>query len=123
MVNYNIENILRNCVKIETELLLFEYYKKEGYNIFKSSEMAQDNLAQFVDSCNYDINNCRNTNIPSLYSNVTNNILNVNRDYFTIIKIKEILINLRWEQFEDLSAAFIGIMFGGENVKVTARTK
>jgi hypothetical protein len=116
-------NILQNTDRIETESLLNKYYQIKGLNIFDSAEMAQNNLNQFVDDCNAEIKYCRNKNIPSIFLNVTNNILNVNRDYFLIMNIKEDLLNLTWEQFEDFASIYIEKTFGTLDTWVSQRTR
>jgi Restriction endonuclease len=112
----------RAIVKISTEECLTKYYKKQGYNIFKAAEYAQNNRLNFVEFVNKSINNSHNLNVPYLFSFASNDIIIINDRYFPIKKIQTSLTVMDWRDFELISATILENCFGAIDVKTTSPT-
>ncbi|NOZ46441.1 MAG: hypothetical protein GXO79_06625 [Chlorobi bacterium] len=114
MDNNIFEKIIKgkNIDKISSEQCLTDYYMYQGYNIFKSVELAQNNIINFVEFVNLSIKNSKELNVPYIFSFASQNIVVINNDYFIIKEIWKKLIVLDWKKFEQLSLIIIEICFG-----------
>lgn len=112
----------KNIEKISSEQCLTDYYKNQGHNIFKSAELAQNNITNFIEFVNLSIRNSKGLNVPYIFLFASKNIVEINNDYFIIKKIKNKLIVLDWGKFEELSSLILEICFGSIETKTTQST-
>jgi restriction endonuclease Mrr len=124
MDNIILEEMLSSChvTKLDTESLLTDYFKKNGYNAFKASEYAQQNITNFIEFINSSVNKARSKNVPYLLSSATKDIVQINPDYFQIKLILKKLLEVKWRDFEFISADILEICFGAFDVKTTNPT-
>jgi len=108
--------------KIDTEVCLTSYYKKQGYNKYKSAEFAQNNILNFVEFVNNSIRNSIEFNIPYIFSFASKDVVKINRDYFSIKKIHSNLLQMDWRDFENISGDILEVCFGAVEVKITQAT-
>ena len=108
--------------KIGTEQCLTDYYKKQGYNIFKAAEYAQSNRLNFVEFVNQSIQKANELCVPYLFSFASKDIVILNERYFPIKKIETRLVSMLWRDFEMISGSILEHCFGGIDVKITAAT-
>ncbi len=95
--------------KLNTEQCLTSYYKTQGLNIFKSAELAQSNIVNFVEFINKSITDSQTQNIPYIFSFATKEIVIINNNYFKIKKIHSNLLKMDWRDFKHYSYPNVGI--------------
>jgi restriction endonuclease Mrr len=105
--------------KISTEKFLTEYYKTQGFNVFKSSEFAQNTNSNFVEFVNQSIQSSHQQNIPDLFKLVTREIILFNSEFPLIKQIHHNLLQMEWRDFELISSVLLEVCFGGIDVKTT----
>ncbi|RLD54947.1 MAG: hypothetical protein DRJ01_17355 [Bacteroidetes bacterium] len=112
----------KNIRKISSEQCLTDYYKNQGHNIFKSAELAQNNIINFIEFVNLSIRNSKELNVPFIFSFASKNIVEIDNDYFVIKEIKKKLNVLDWKKFEELSSLIIEVCFGCIDTETTQYT-
>ena len=124
MDNSVFEAMFCNCEvdKLSTEQCLTDYYRKQGYNVFKSAEFAQNNRLNFVEFANNSIKESISLNIPCIFSSATKDVVNINYDYFRVKNVLAKLNAMNWRDFELASAIILEICFGAIEVKTTQAT-
>lgn len=120
-----LESLLRKKPenKFSTEQLLTDYYIGKGNNIFKASELAQNNITQLLRFVNTNLSEAKELNIQPVFSKAGMNVLELNPHYFPVKRIYEHLPNMSWQEFEDFSAMIIQEMFNAVDVRITQRIK
>ena len=108
--------------KVDTEKYLTIYYRKSGHNLFKSSELAQNNIANFVEYATKEINANILRNTPYIFSVVSKNVVILNNDYYFVKEIEAKILTMDWKDFEDISGLILQYCFGAIDVKVTQRS-
>lgn len=108
--------------KFNTETCLTDYYKKQGYNVFKSAEFAQNNILNFVEFVNDSIKSAQSLNVPYIFSFASKDVVTINESYFPIRKIETNLIAMDWQDFELISSIILETCFGAVEVKTTQAT-
>lgn len=112
----------KNTDIVSSERCLTEYYKNQGYNMFKAAELAQNNITNFIRFVNSSISNSKQFNVPYIFSKASKNVVEINNNYFIIKKIKNKLDKFEWKKFEVLSSLILEICFGGIETKTTQST-
>lgn len=105
--------------KISTELCLTNYYKAQNLNPFKSAELAQNNIVNFVEFVNNFIAQSQKNNIPCIFSSASKDVVYINKDFFSIKKIHSNLIKIEWRDFELISSIILEVCFGAVDIKTT----
>lgn len=108
--------------KFETHEYLTRYFLTRGKNIFLASEMAENNLQNFVEYANRIIQICTLRNIQCMFLNVSKDIVIKNCNFSVVTQIHSKLNALDWRDFELISADILEVCFGAVNVNVTQAT-
>jgi restriction endonuclease Mrr len=108
--------------KVNTEQCLTDYYKLIGYNVFKSAEYAQSNIANFIDFASSEIVCAQNSHTSYIFISVSKDVVIVNTDHFLIKEMHNKLLNISWREFEFLSSTVLEHCFGAYNVSTTQAT-
>lgn len=108
-----------NQTKVSTEQCLTDYYKKKGFNDFKSAEYAQSNIFNFVEFANNKILESKQNNISFLFTSVTENIVEVSSNFYQIKEIHRKLLEIDWREFEFISSTILEYCFGAFDVKTS----
>ncbi len=110
-----------NVERIETTVLLIDYFKRAGSNPFRAAENAEKSLGIFVDFINNEINSCTQTGEVCLFlPNSNKNVTLLNLDYYFVTGIlNEIKNNITDTQFEIVCSKVLKYSFGIENANVT----
>jgi len=111
-----------NQVKVSTENCLTDYYKLKGFNPFKSAEYAQDNILNFVEFANKNILEAKQNHTSFIFSNVSKDVVIINKDHFLIKEIHNRLLNIEWREFELLSSTILEYCFGAFDVRTSKAT-
>ncbi len=120
----NIDSVIQkvislNKTKFGTLEFLIEYFKDSHVNIFKVSQLAEDNKQFFIGLVQEHISYCNNLNIVPLFININPNVFTINNDFAKVLQIKNQLYQITWQEFEQLCAVLIKKCFNGYNVEVT----
>lgn len=107
---------------VNTDMCLTNYYLEKGFNPFKSAELSESNILNFVEYANNDTFESRNNNLPYLFKSASKDIVEINVDYYAITTIFEKLQKLEWRDFEFLSATILEHCFGALEVQTSQAT-
>lgn len=102
--------------------LLNEYYKKEGYNMFRAAELAENNINNFVSYAHNNINNSLSKNTCSLFNSADASIISFNPEFKIVNSIFNALQNLTWQEFEHFCGFLLKKCFNAVDVKVSQRS-
>lgn len=120
------EDIIRSEISfhsvLDTFKLLVEYFKRNGQNMFRAPESAENNVSNFIKEIQDNINEYHRNNIICLYRKVDRSITMVEPDYFVVLEIRDQLLKLPWQDFEDFCGVLIRKCFNAQDVKITQRT-
>lgn len=124
MDNNVFETMFCNCdkTKLNTEHCLTDYYKKQGHNVFKSAQLAENNILNFVEFVNNSIKSAQSLNVPYIFSFASKDVVLIDESYFPIKKIKTNLVAMGWRDFEFISSIILETCFGAIDVKTTQAT-
>lgn len=102
--------------------LLNEYYKKEGYNMFKAAELAENNIQNFVTYVRNDINCSLTENTCSLFDSADASIVSFNPNYNLVYSIFQSLQKISWQDFESFCGNLLKKCFDAIDVNISPQS-
>lgn len=124
MDNNLFEQMFENScqLKLNTEECLTDYYKLKGFNPFKSAEFAQNNILNFIEFTNRNINEAKQNRTSSVFSMITKDVVEINPEHFEIKRVFKKLLDITWRDFEFLSSLILEHCFGARDVFTSQAT-
>ena len=109
-------------INFRTLDLLNEYYKKEGYNMFKAAELAENNIQNFVTYARNDINQSLSDNTCSLFNSANASIVSFNSNFEIVNSIYKSLKHISWQDFEHFCGYLLKKCFNAIKVEVSQQS-
>ena len=109
-------------INFRTLDLLNEYYKKEGYNMFKAAELAENNIQNFVTYARNDINQSLSDNTCSLFNSADASIVSFNSNFEIVNSIYKSLKYISWQDFEHFCGYLLKKCFNAIKVEVSQQS-
>lgn len=108
--------------KLSTLEFLTSYYRAEGYNVFKASELAETNINNFINFVQQHINDAIAYSTCAAFLSIDRHVVSFNCEYPIVQHIKAVLNNLTWQDFELFCGQLLEKCFNAENVKISPQT-
>lgn len=109
--------------KYSTLQFLTSYYQSEGKNMFKASELAENNLQNFIGYAQNHIALTTKFNTARLFENVDSSIVSFNPYYPIVQGVFRSLHDLTWQDFEEFCGTLLKKCFKAESVSISQKSK